>query len=481
MKIKVRKVYWGILLASIALRWILIAQGGLFFNPDEYRYNRAILLLHHLKNGELTEAGSLFFKYADHSGFMLVGALPAAVQGILDTMGIPPEETMPVAAMLLSLFSVANLALVYAIARRTGRSQKESLLAMFLMACACTMYRYSRHLLPYDISIFFALAAILLVHGRRNFSRMVACGLCGFMVFMTYNAFWTLAALMMLYAVIEVFNACRKESAGLEWRACTCWVGGLLFGFVLLPLLQMIMGQLMGYSYLQSLTNFSETITQGTWGEGWWIGWAYLWHSEGINLCVWGLGIAWLLAQKNERSTMHWMALVLVMFALLVVGSVGIQKFVVYGRSMRQMIPFVCLLAAAGLIRHPRLLPAILMIVVLQTAWSFVSVARQHFPGDVLAKIQSDYEDLSVGLAVTGPELHVDDTLLGPSRYVLINHRVLTPVTGTNAVPDGTVIFSHSHPFQSKLYQYNGLNADERRIIDSSDQSIRLIDTRPSS
>ena len=106
-------------------------------------------------------------------------------------------------------------------------------------------------------------------------------------------------------------------------------------------------------------------------------------------------------------------------------------------------------------------------------------MSKQRFPEALLSEAQAAYEDLSVALAVTGPELHVDESLNGPSRYVLVNHRVLTPVTGTNAVPAGELIFSFPHPCQSKLYQYNGLNAEERQLIDQSDQSIRLIDTQP--
>ena len=342
MKLSVTKLFWVIIVVSMVLRWALILQGGLFFNPDEYRYHRAIDFLHQLKSGEVREALLMFYKYADHNGYMVIAAVPAALQGVLDVMGIPPERSMKLAAMMLSLFSVANLALVFAIARRTGRSKKEALLAMFLLAASCTMYRYSRHLLPYDISIFFALLTIYLVHGSRSAKALFGCGVSAFLVFMTYNAFWTLSGLVLVYALVQLLAGEKKQFA---------WVVG---GFLLLPLWQFVMAELLGYSYLQSLSNFSATITQGTWSEGWWLGWAYLWHSEHTLLLVWALGIGLLLASRLERSVLYWLLLVVAMYLLLVLGSVVLQKFVVYGRSMRQLVPFICLLAAAGLMKKPR-------------------------------------------------------------------------------------------------------------------------------
>ena len=464
-------IFWLILVASLIMRCVLIRSGGLFFNPDEFRYYRAINFLHHLKSGEVKEALAMFFIYAEHSGYMLVATIPAAVQGVLDAaFGRSPERSMAVAAIILSLFSVGNIALVYGIARRTGRSKREALVAMGLMAASGAMLHTSRHLLPYDVSLFFGLLAIWLVHGRRSLLATFGMGLCVFMVFMSYNAYWILAGLVGVYAGIQLLMDPERR-----WKTLPVLAGGAL----LLPIAQMVLASSMGYSYLQSLKNFSATITQGTWSEGWWIGWAYLWHAEHVLLLVWLVGVAWLCRCRRERSSFYWIGFVVATYLLLVLGSVVFHTFVVYGRSMRPMIPFICLLAAGGLISmRPRWRTGLLVIVGLQALWHFSVFLQQRFPGDVLLEAKEFYkDDLSVALAVTGPALHVEDYLLGPSPFVLVNHRVLTPVTGTNAVPAGKVIFSTPHPFQSKLYQYNGLGAEERRIIDSSDQSIRIIDT----
>jgi hypothetical protein len=359
---------------------------------------------------------------------------------------------------------VANLWLVYGLARRTGRSAKEGLLALFLMACTCTMYRYSRHLLPYDMSIFFALLTLYVVHGKQTGLPMALAGLSAFMVFMTYNAFWLLSGLVFLYGVYEL-RAQRKVLAFM--------VGG----YLLLPVLQFVVGGALGLSYLQSLQNFSATITQGGFAEGVWIGWAYLWHSEHLLLLVWLAGIVLALRGKRESTLLVWLGFVGVMYLVLVLGSNVFEKFVVYGRSMRQMVPFLCLVAAAGIMRVPRIVPAVILIALIQSAMNAIPVLQQRFPAEVLAEVQEEYEDLSVMLAVRGPELHVAPELIGPSRYVLVNHRALVPIIGTSELPEGTVLFSTPHPFQSKLYQYNGLNKTERKIIDTSDQSIRLIDT----
>ena len=121
-------------------------------------------------------------------------------------------------------------------------------------------------------------------------------------------------------------------------------------------------------------------------------------------------------------------------YLLLVLGSVVFHTFVVYGRSMRPMIPFICLLAAGGLISmRPRWRTGLLVIVGLQALWHFSAFLQQRFPGDVLLEAKEFYkDDLSVALAVTGPALHVEDGLLGrpPLSWSTIacSHRLRAPM-----------------------------------------------------
>jgi hypothetical protein len=62
--------------------------------------------------------------------------------------------------LVLRRLSVCNIWLIARIANALGASEIEALFASTLLAMASSFFYFSRHLLPYDVAMTFALAAM---------------------------------------------------------------------------------------------------------------------------------------------------------------------------------------------------------------------------------------------------------------------------------------------------------------------------------
>src|SRR5262245_55245913 len=149
---KQHKALLVLLAVSWGVRAVLVLHGGQCYWPDETRYLRTWSVLLRLSQANLAGVLDYVLQSPDHTGFILVGGLPAVIQYItIWLLGLPVErfsveKTMWVPAIPLSLASVASIGMTYAVARRAGADKREGLMAAFMMACATTMFYYSRHL-----------------------------------------------------------------------------------------------------------------------------------------------------------------------------------------------------------------------------------------------------------------------------------------------------------------------------------------------
>jgi len=482
-------VLWMIA-GSWLFRLVLIARGGLFHYPDEWRYYRAVEWLHRVLHGEGREAMTDLFEQSGHLGFVFLSLFPAAMQGAFRAfVGWPAETTMPLAAAFLALIAAGNIGWVYALARRGGAGRNEALLAAAFACASLSLTRHSRHFFPYDLSLFIGLGALWLgMAPSRSALRSIAVGCLSWWTFMVYNGYWPLAVFV---ALVHGFWGKPSLSLLLHRGFFGC------MGFIVTPLALEALAQTLGVSFFAGLSEHSGSLVNGLYSEGWWLGWAYLWASEKGLLVVWALGtllvvIATCRRMATSRVSLLWIAAIMWVYACHVLGATVFEKWLVFGRLARQLIPFLCLASAAGFSwmcsRRTKPLPwpgltknALFFLLVIHTLWNFSHLFTQRFPGDVLRDALEHYPDhLSVALSVTGTELHVDDELLRPKRYVLINHRILNHITGERTVPTGKIILHYAHPAQAHYDQYNGFLPRDRALARSLDISIRLIDTQAS-
>lgn len=338
-----------LLAVSYALRLYLVHAGGRHFYPDEMRYERAMVVGNALLHGQLGLALDTFVSYGDHTGFVFFGFVPCLFQFLLRLIaGIHPPDSDWVGAAFCALGSIACILLTYLLALRSGGDEEESFFAAFLMACTSSIFYFSRFLLPYD----FGLALILLglyVGWMENpgFRRSVAAGfLVGFGVF-TYNGYWAAGTAAICIFVLrnqpDFRNVLRRSlGAGL----------GATLPVLAFEALARIRHQ---PSFVEAMVKFSATLSwygQGVYYEGWRIMWPYFWHGEHGILILWVAGLILVAAKTLRRQPTtsregYWLICFLLIWVMLSIVSTGLHKSVIYGRTTREMIPFLCLIVAA--------------------------------------------------------------------------------------------------------------------------------------
>ena len=468
------KVPWpliALLVFSVGLRAFLVLRGGQGFFPDEGRYARSVTLVEQLGKGQVGLALDGLLGATDHTGFVVVGVLPALLQAAFQS---PPRGTAALwlPALVLASASVLSIGLVYGIARRLQAPPTEALGASVLLSLSATYVYYSRHLLPYDSSMALGLGATFLglaplVRPWRSY----AFGLLLGAAFLTYYGYWASVA---VFFFLHVLRAARWEAL----RRAT--LAGA--GFLSLPALLALAGAFRGGGYLAGVGRFSwRAVTQCDMKEGWALTFESLFHAEHGVLLLWAGG-ALLLAlgtglEERARSRGRLFLLAaLSLYGLLVLASSGFGRLCIYGRLARQLVPFLCLAtaSAATALRRPWRCAALVFLAV-SAAFNLRGPVLQRFPYDFAHQAGLGRLAMARETTVLGPE---SPPSIG-ARYVLLNARYLHPVLGTKPPPEGRVLLWARHPFEYLPYQYESHTAAERQILRSSDISMRLIDTEP--
>jgi hypothetical protein len=448
----------AIMAVSLALRIVLVISGGQFYWGDEARYEEA----REIASGLGRDAMLTALKRMDngqHPLYPIVGVIPAAIERAVGT-----DSRIP--AAFFATFSVLNIGLLALVARRSGASPLESTMAAALLAVSTTFFYYARHLLPYDVAMFFGLLSLSFgAADTRHLSPSLLCGVFAACTFFTYTGYWTLGGAALVIHVLRT----QDTTAALR-RAL---VGGLgLVGTVAL-----IVGAsaiTSGGELVRRLIDFSRTINQGTFSEGWRLPWEYLWHAEHFILVLWLLAIGWCIARLRSRrlpgSAYVGLVGAVMIYATLVILSVLLHRFVVYGRLARQLVPFFCLATAAFLHAVYTSWPsstrrswtaAAAIAIVTQAAFNFATPLRQVFPDQFLREARSmSVPPGAVVMAVNAKHLYPGpEPITLPSRYVVVKEA--------------------PHPLQFLPYQYEGYTPTERQALRSADITMRLLLVTP--
>jgi hypothetical protein len=439
----------GILAASFGLRAALVLKGGQFYFPDEIRYQTSREAAKALWAGDL----GLFLRTlnsADHLLFKAIGTLPASLE-------IALGENPLIPALFFGLFSVAAIWLVWAIARRCGENERAALFAAGLMALSATIFYYSRHLLPYDLAMAFGLGSLYVgLRKEERWRDSVFCGLLATATFLSYNGYWLLAGFALTAHVLKAPSAIGK----MVRRAATA-AAAFLFPLALIFAIDYaVQGGL-----LQQFRAFSGTVTQGSFAEGWSLPLAYLWHAEHGLALLWLAAIVWGIARlaAGERRPALVVGLFGVAFVYLVLAvfSVGLEKFVVYGRLARQLTPFCCLLAAlllerlwSGSRRGRIAAKVVLALAAVQAAANFWQPFGMFFPGR--------FHQLAA--AVQPP---------GPGKVQVLNAQYIWPYPEP-APPGGQVLLAKPHPCEFLPFQYEGYDPDQRQKLRQTDIAMKV-------
>jgi hypothetical protein len=258
-------------------------------------------------------------------------------------------------------------------------------------------------------------------------------------------------------------------------------------GFIVVPIALTGASVVAGSTpFVDLMARFAGTVDQGTFSEGWRLPWEYLWDAEHGLLLLWAAGafvLVWqMVAHRDQvtRRAIAWIGAAAAVYLILVIGSAGLGKFVVYGRLAREMVPFFCLTAAAAVAgvsarwHLNRVAAYAAILVAFQVALNFWQPIVQQFPLQVQEAVASSYGPVGRALTVKGPPISGSDPSVA-SRYVLLNAQYLYPIQAPKKAPAGRVLLQTPHPLQYLPYQFEGYDPVERSVLQSVDLSIRLI------
>ena len=441
-----------VLLVSFLTRAGLILAGGQYYWTDEGRYETARHAARLILRADIVKAVR-DIAFDNHFGFALIALPPALLEQL-----VYPNLTLP--ALYLCLFSVANIGLLWAIARRAGATETESLIAAGLLALSTSSFYYSRHLFPYDASLTFGLAALFMGIGKPSTHRSsLLCGLFASLCFLVYNGYWSMAALALLVHLVFLPRGARQIAR----RA-------VFFGlaFAAPPLCAAGVGALFGFDALERSIFFSNTITEGAFSEGWSLPFEYLWHTEHFLFPLWVVSFVYCLWTVGKggraKNVVLGIAGLLFVYGVLVLLSVGLQKFVVYGRLVRQCTPFFCLLTAHALegIRTSkgggrRIFAVLFALIFVQAFVNQYACFKLTFPADfrVQANVAMDNE--------------------GGLEYGMVNVRHIYPEADDAPDREHRVVLEAPHPLEFLPYQYEGFSPAERAELRSHKIEMQLV------
>ena len=464
----------AIIIFSLIVRLILVYEGGQYFFPDERRYFNSQNVARLILEGQGKQAFSALTSRAEHLGFRAAGVIPALVENVF-------ASTSKIPATFFSIFSVLNIFLIWKLSQRAGASQKESFYALLVASFSQVLLYYTRHIFPYDLALFFGLLALYLaLSNRPNFITNFACGVSGFLCFITYNGYWLLTVFAMAVAAIKytkTFSQFIKKSF-LIIAGFTLPLGATIF-----------FAQSLRRDLVAGYLDFASTIKHGAFSEGWKFPFVFLGHAENGYIFILGLlsiyaiYIFWRFPKKNIESFGLWVSGTIFIYLCLVIPSTVLHIFVVYGRTARVLVPFIALLAARGLTElenqkrfGEKAVSIVLVILFFQFTWNYWNIASISYPIDLAKKAHEQFP---------GFQLSADNTYLGKppvcqiNEYVAINFKYIYPTPDPIPQIEGTTLLSVPHPINFIPYQYEGLTPQQREPFRKDIVEMKLLRVNP--
>ncbi|MCY4018051.1 MAG: hypothetical protein OXG39_01460 [Chloroflexi bacterium] len=441
--------------------------------------------------------GSLL-EYRTHPGAYAVTFVPAFIHRIVFELNADNDITwrdywkdqtgdFRFSAIFFAIPSVLSIGLIYYIARRAGADDLEGLLAAFLLAASNSWFIWSRHFLTYDISMLFALAAlyVALPPRERDFRGRILTGLLLFCAFWAYtNHVFLVFTIGFLYCLILVDNP-RMMIARLFYVS----IGA---STPLLPFL-IYNDAVVNIDVFVEMLAQVERITQGSYDEGVVLPFVFFFEAEGVISLIWITGL--ILAFKgianfrpNRRHRiMLWLTALVMLYGLMALLSTGMHVVVLFGRTVRALVPFIVLICAFAFVpcvkrNGYRLTALSVASITLVALMNFVTVISLQQYMELARQVRDEYGEATLTTTFSPPSMShgFKNPLLEGARYELVNAGYYYPITEMTDLPDGKVIMKVAHPFNYRPWQYEGMTPEMREIINRDGLYIWLIDKGPS-
>lgn len=460
----------AVLVFTFAIRMLLAERGGQHFFYDEGKFGTskeaaAILAKGHFVDAVVYAIEPHVSTFADHIGFKIFGMAPSLVEARFAL-----DDRVP--AYFFSVFSGLNVLLIAAIAYRLSGSRRAFDLTLLAAALSATLFVYTRFLVPYDLSMFFALLAIWVgVRRPAGYLRSAFVGILATWSFFCYYGHWQIFGAAVLVHALWL----AESPLGFLKRLCAAGLGAVAVVLVLLGVSHLGAGTLI--KDMAEITKY-QNVGSADFRSGI-NSWIYFFYAERAALFIWLAAIAGALflqfrgrpagGRRFLTPLTVTLAGFLAIYAVFILNSDIRHNLIVHGRHSRQLLPFLVLGFGLGLdtlcgkSRYPHLIAAAAGVALAANAlWTFSVPLSQEFPLAFKARAES--------LLKTLPPI-AD----GKSYYRLVNvdHFIFEPEILRDA-PMETLLAS-PHPLQYMPYLYEGESREMKRLRMSIDHRMRLV------
>ena len=441
------------LLVSFGLRLLLVSTGGQLHFPDEYRYRVPAQIADEVYSGDVIHAFGSLLEYRTHPGHAAATLIPALIHRLAYELSENNEKSWQeywqdpagdfrFSAIFFAIPSVLSIGLIFLIAQRSGAESFEALLAAFLLASSNTWFVFSRHFLTYDFSMLLALSALYIAL-RQNEIRIreaIWTGILLFCAFWVYTNHSFLVCTIALLFCVQRSRSPRDVIASFAYLA----VGGAI---LLIPIL------IYNYGFLDidvfaGMQSQVRGITHGLYEEGSLLPFLYFRHIEGVVALFWLTGVLMavkkVISQRPNRRhrVMLWLTAMIVLYLLMVSLSSGLHIIVLFGRTVRTLVPFIVLICAYSfapyLERYGRGLTILFFAgVSIFALLNFTVSFRQEFIREVARHVQDEYGQVSYTTTFVAPSRahRFANPVVEGARYQLVNAGYYYPITEMTRPP----------------------------------------------
>ena len=447
-----------LLAVSLLLRLTIVWRGGQFYWPDEARYQVSRWVAARWRHAEWLEGLRILFEWVDSLLFKLIAVVPALVETV--TVSDPR-----IGAAFIALFSTANIAWVWRITRRAGGDREEAWAASLLTACATSLFYYARHLYPYDVSLFFLLGG-LYAGLRCGWRPALASGVWVGLGFIAYNGYWQLGGAILVVVAVANTNGWRERIS----RAAAAFAG-----LVAPVILVLGAGKAVGADVVASYIEYSKSANVGNLDLGWRFIAEYLWYSEHGIALLWGACLVaaglFIVCRRAEPRVRWWFCISMMSICAMFVLSDVAHKFVIHARTVRCVVPFLCLTTASmlGVLRQskfPRWAGSFILAGIgVQAVANFLPPLTQVFPAQFL---ELGFEKTAAFPFGQRVGLRIQNAF-----YLSYPNQVIALPADTE-----TVILERPHPLDFVPYLYEGFIRGHREIFRKEDLTMRVFRPR---
>jgi hypothetical protein len=252
-------------------------------------------------------------------------------------------------------------------------------------------------------------------------------------------------------------------------------------GFIAPLLLLTLVLLLSGTNLISAYRLFAASITQGTFEEGWSLPFVYFWHAEHILILILGslaIYTTMNVLQARQSYAKVWVGGIVFLYLGLIIPSVFLHSFVVYGRLARQLVPFFILLAAYGLalLETRKLVPpfgtgVLFALILVQFSINFYQSYQLVYPRQFSEEVQFQFRGFEFStkrLAYGAP------TICQNHGYVIQNAKYFLSAPETEQIVQGELLREVSHPVNFFPYQYEGYTPEQRQQFREKQLKIRF-------